>query len=95
MEQFQSLLSYWGSPSDDVREQRLDVGGLWQMGGLRKDIDFEEEDVCWWVWWVFICDAFLLVCRGSDRGGADRGGLVDGRQGREGIVLCKVKVESS
>nr|POE93987.1 hypothetical protein CFP56_35785 [Quercus suber] len=27
------------------------------MGGLRKEIDFEEEDVCWWVWWVFRCVA--------------------------------------
>ena len=30
------------------------MGGLWQMGGLRKEIDSKEEDVCWWVWWVFI-----------------------------------------
>ena len=37
------------------------------MGGLRKEIDFKEEDVYWWVWWVFRCDdALLLVCRGFD-----------------------------
>ena len=29
------------------------------MGGPRKEIDFEEEDVCWWVWWVFSCNAML------------------------------------
>ena len=27
------------------------MGGLWQMGGLRKEIDLcsEEEDDCWFV----------------------------------------------
>nr|POE99191.1 hypothetical protein CFP56_60813 [Quercus suber] len=45
---------------------------VFMMGGLRKEINSEEEDVCWWVWWVFRCnamrcdDALLLACRGSD-----------------------------
>ena len=26
-------------------------GWMWVVGGLRKEIDSEEEDVCW-VWWV-------------------------------------------
>ena len=25
------------------------MGSLWQMDGLRKEIDSEEEDVCWFV----------------------------------------------
>ena len=25
------------------------MGSLWKMDGLRKEIDFEEEDVCWFV----------------------------------------------
>ena len=25
------------------------MGGLWQMGGLRKEIDSKEEDVCGFV----------------------------------------------
>ena len=35
---------------------RLHVGGLWQMGGLRKEIDLcsEEEDVYWFMGMVAI-----------------------------------------
>ena len=69
------------------------MGGLWQMGGLRKEIDYKEGDVCWWVWWVFRCDAFLLACRGSDWFvvGLIEEELVDRRQGREGTVSSKEK----
>ena len=61
------------------------MGGLWQMGGLRKEIDSEEEDVCWWVLWVFRCDAFLLACRGSDwlAVGLIKEELVDGKAGKK------------
>ena len=26
-------------------------GWMWVVASLRKEIDYEEEDVCW-VWWV-------------------------------------------
>ena len=25
------------------------MGSLWQMGGLRKEVNSEEEDVCWFM----------------------------------------------
>ena len=51
------------------------------MGGQRKEIDFEEEDVCWWVWWVFRCDAMMLcfwlaVGLIEELGGAVREGTI-------------------